>query len=193
MQIKHLIYLINVSLLAILFSCNEKTTSSEVNKQEGVRDSLLYDTTQIKQYSTFEKNAIQAIEISYLGFRGKLVKKMRDKGIPQSMHQCTIEEVTSMNSFIQKHQFEVNRITDTSHHAFQFFKNNNQPGLMEVKENDSLFYKPIRLREGLCLSCHGKPYLDINAESFNRIKKDFQNTPYSYKMNDIMGVWEIKK
>lgn len=194
----YLFLIISTIVIGICSSCNEANLNKNNKNENSVRDSIKDDSAFIKDtshsLSTFEKDALQAIEIVYLGFRGKLIKKMRDKGVDQSMHQCRIDEIQQLNSFIQKHHFKIERITESSDSIINYFKKNQSNSSRTIiDQEDSIFYKPIRIRESICLSCHGKPYLDVNAKTIEKIKLNYTSLPYRYSMNDIMGVWKVSK
>jgi hypothetical protein len=54
------------------------------------------------------------------------------------------------------------------------------------------YYKPIMIRSGACLLCHGDPGSQIAEETRNIIKELYPNDlATGYALNDFRGVWKI--
>jgi hypothetical protein len=67
-----------------------------------------------------------------------------------------------------------------------------KPIVENLMDGDHVYYSPIVINTGLCLTCHGEVGKTVNSEDYEYIKSLYPNDQaIGYKMNDLRGVWSI--
>lgn len=174
-----------------MLSCNEsvesenKTKESEWQNSKAIKldDSTKILTTRILSYQH--------------NFNLNLLKKIRDKGLKRSLDYCNIDKLSKdINSnFTKVQRIAFNSIADANliktEDKFLKYKFQSKP-FIPIDTLGYLYY-PIVITQTMCLSCHGTPYLDIEAKQYQILQEKYKKTNPSYKMNDIIGYWKINQ
>ena len=187
------LYTLLIYILSLILSCSDSKDQATEKEAEALveqKDTVIYtlDDTLIADASVFNDKA-------YGILKSKLLKSIRDKGIKNSVDQCTYKENIDFLNFCKDYNINIKRhglnnltLEDS---VSNIFKHQNTKTKVIHSELESKVYISQKLDQSICLSCHGIPHQNILSETWDAlIEKDSSFNQHSYNPNDPIGVWE---
>jgi hypothetical protein len=67
-----------------------------------------------------------------------------------------------------------------------------QPRLV-VRDEQPVYYHPIKIKSGLCLNCHGTKGKMLAKSTFNKIRTEYPNgEAIGFEIGDLRGLWKVR-
>lgn len=126
-------------------------------------------------------------------------------GTAYAVDFCNTEAMSLTDSMSKLYGVQVQRITSRNRNLVNILKTKNdqdvyrlfseQNGLKDtllLENGRAVFYKRIQTAMPVCLSCHGNPQTDINAETLRKIQLFYPNDlATGYSLNEFRAMWKI--
>lgn len=126
-------------------------------------------------------------------------------GTTYGVEFCNTKALVLTDSLSNKYEATIQRVTDKNRNAdnelttendkaiFSAFAENTQLQDSLVAENGKhVYYKRINLGMETCLKCHGAPEVNIDAETYAKIKEHYPlDKAVGYNLKELRGMWKI--
>ena len=166
-------------------------------------ETLKENAAKKKEYLKKGKEIAQA-SVKVLG--GTLKAAIAAEGIEGAIRTCNVHANPIVDSLSKEYNATIkrtslrirnqeNKPTANEKHILKLYQRAQEAGedLMPIVILDSnwvTFYSPI-ITKPLCLNCHGEP--ELRLETIELLEKMYPgDKAYSYKLDEIRGMWSIK-
>ncbi len=188
---------ITILLMLILTGCGQQ-------KQETTADTAIReDLPAVRE---------KGMEISKKAFgtlSGNLQQAVSEGGVSYALKFCNVEAIPLTDSLSEQSGIEIRRAShrprnpaneadslemETIKKYLAKIENNEDPAPITYRYKKSFIYHaPIRINNGLCLSCHGQPGSDITEENLSVINELYpKDRATGFNMGDLRGIWSIR-
>jgi len=181
---------IYIALVISIFACQSSPIKEEVQSSDQE-----LEPTSIKVNDSTKLILSKILSYEH-NFNLTLLKQFRDKGIVRGIDFCKME---TLEKYIKSEFQSVKRISCTpvnpthlTNKKEAFLKDHFTKPYLPI---DTLAhtYFPIEIKEAICLSCHGTPYIDIQAKQYTLLKDKYKQELKSNRLHEIIGFWKIKR
>ena len=142
--------------------------------------------------------------------KAALMRSLKEGGVLQAVSFCNINALSIIQEVSSKSGVEVMRVTDHPrnqknqldslenliYEAYQYSHENNleiEPSVIKESEEVLLYTKPITIKGGLCLNCHGEIGTQVSETNYDSIWSMYpDDQAINYKLNDLRGMWVIR-
>lgn len=142
--------------------------------------------------------------------KAALMRSLKEGGVLQAVSFCNINALSIIQEVSSKSGVEVMRVTDQPrnqknqldslenliYEAYQYSHENNleiEPSVIKESEEVLLYTKPITIKGGLCLNCHGEIGTQVSETNYDSIWSMYpDDQAINYKLNDLRGMWVIR-
>lgn len=201
---KSLVIVAFLSIASLLLnSCTDKQSSTQTNK-ETPKQVLAIEVAEINYLEIGKDLAIQTK--SSLGKH--LTNAIAEKGSAGAVEFCNIKAITITDSMSMVLDAKIKRVSDkprnqnnTANEAeFAYIQKwkqakangEQQPPIVTEIDGKMVGYYPIVTNQ-MCLQCHGKPDVDINTATLEKIKKLYPtDQAIGYLDNEIRGIFVVE-
>lgn len=151
----------------------------------------------------------EVVDSSFSTLSSQLREALAEGGVENAVIYCNFMANPLIDSLSVKYNAEIRRTTlkyrsvlnkprDYENVMLRAFLDSYEEGrlLKPIVENlingDHVYYSPIIINSGVCLSCHGEVGANISEKDYEIIKKLYPDDKATgYKLNDMRGVWSI--
>jgi hypothetical protein len=140
-----------------------------------------------------------------------LQKAMEEKGVPGAIQFCNVEALPILQKVSTQYGVTVRRVSNRFRNpqdkpteeeigileAYEYNAENElplDPSIQKFENGEVYLYtKAIKIPNAMCLSCHGQPGTDINAETQKALAELYpQDNAAGHKIGDLRGMWSIR-
>lgn len=141
----------------------------------------------------------------------QLQNAISEKGVPGAIEFCNINALPILTEVGKVHGVSIKRASNRYRNpadqpdaqeapildAYEYNAENgikSEPNIQKIDGGEVFLYtKPIVIPGGLCLSCHGDPGKDINAETLSKLAELYpEDQAKGHKVGDLRGMWSLK-
>lgn len=141
----------------------------------------------------------------------QLQKGISEKGVPEAIEFCNVNALPILTEVGKVHGVSIKRASNRYRNpadqpdaqetpildAYEYNAENgikSEPNIQKIDGGEVFLYtKPIVIPGGLCLSCHGDPEKDINAETLSKLTELYpEDQAKGHKVGDLRGMWSLK-
>ena len=141
----------------------------------------------------------------------QLQNVISEKGVPGAIEFCNINALPILTEVGKAHGVSIKRASNRYRNpadqpdaqeapildAYEYNAENgikSEPNIQKIDGGEVFLYtKPIVIPGGLCLSCHGNPGKDINAETLSKLAELYpEDQAKGHKVGDLRGMWSLK-
>jgi hypothetical protein len=151
----------------------------------------------------------EVVDASFSTLSTQLQDALAEGGVKNAVEYCNFMANPLIDSLSREYNAEIRRTTLKARNVLnkpRDYENVMLRAFMENYEEDRLlkpivenlmdgghvYYSPIIIKSGLCLSCHGEVGTNISEEDYKIIKKLYPtDQAVGYKLDDMRGVWSI--
>ncbi len=204
-------------ILFILIGTWSCRTEKSDEKQEGISEELSdeMDNRKLKRVKEGEilglasELGAEIAEKSQRVLGGNLKKAMSENGAAYAVEFCNANAYSILDSLRDRYKVEIKRAslkvrnpdddpTDLERQILEAYQYNIESGI-ELQDNiqrvgtdQLLFSRPIVIKDGICLSCHGNPGSEINPATQERIKELYPaDNATGHEFGQLRGMWSI--
>jgi hypothetical protein len=142
-----------------------------------------------------QENPVQASLADTLKKRGKVISRSSGKALIEQLQQaigkggigyattfCSEKAMPLTDSLSAVHNAQISRV---SH------RNRNPANVM--RDEQPVYYHPIKIKSGLCLNCHGTKGKMLAESTFNKIRTEYPNgEAIGFEIGDLRGLWKVR-
>jgi hypothetical protein len=177
-----------ITIVFFIYSCDNSQTVEEM----GV------PTTQYQEIG----DSLSTISLQILLMN--VGREMKSGGPVQTIDFCNLNASKLIDSLSKEYDVIISRITSKARNEsntatnfeLELLKTLESYNLMDTvitKENQTTYYKTIKLGMPTCLKCHGVPETDISKETLNAIQTRYpKDVATGYQLGDFRGAWKIQ-
>jgi len=140
-----------------------------------------------------------------------LQKAISEQGIPGAIDFCNVNALPILTELGKVHSVQIKRASNRARNtadlpteeerpileAYEYNAENgikSDPNIQKFENGEVLLYtKPIVIPNGMCLSCHGEPGIEINKETQAKLDKLYPNDlDKGHKEGDLRGMWSVR-
>ena len=161
---------------------------------------------EIVDFSEWKQKGDSIATISQKALLEKVSKAIEKGGTEYAVDFCNVEAMPLTDSLSNSLDVRISRISDknrnpenelnseTDREIFKKFAENNSVKDSLFNEDEQLvYYKRINLTMPACIKCHGNPKIDIEPNTFEKIKSNYpDDKAIGYAMGDFRGLWKIE-
>ncbi len=190
------IYILTISFLFILFSCNSKKRSGSTGIDEATYRKYVQKGNEIS-------NLAQGVLLAHVG------KAIQKGGAEYAVGFCNSRASSIIDSLNRISGVSISRISEKNRNPENNLKNNREKQLWkaftaEIKpgaakdtllkiNNKLIYYKPIKTVAPTCLKCHGTPGDNIETATLEKLQTLYpKDRATGYGLNDFRGLWKIE-
>ncbi|TNF42655.1 MAG: DUF3365 domain-containing protein [Cytophagales bacterium] len=141
----------------------------------------------------------------------QLQNAISEKGVPGAIEFCNVNALPILTEVGKVHGVSIKRASNRYRNpadqpdaqeapildAYEYNAENgikSEPNIQKIDGGEVFLYtKPIVIPGGLCLSCHGDPGKDINAETLSKLAELYpEDQAKGHKVGDLRGMWSLK-
>lgn len=141
----------------------------------------------------------------------QLQNAISEKGIPGAIEFCNVNAQPILNEVAKNTTVIIKRASNRYRNpadqpnsdesaildAYEYNYENgikSDPNIQKIEGGEVFLYtKPIAIPSGLCLSCHGEPGKEINAETLKKLDELYpDDLAKGHKVGDLRGMWAIR-
>ncbi len=197
MKLKHLtIAIFSLFIAVLVYSCNNSGTKQQVKADTGKRENGYLETGKsiaVETQTVLAKNLKGAIN---------------DGGTEYAVEFCSTKVIQLTDSMAHLLNTGIKRVTDRPRNSanqagekeLEYFrvlkdkmlKGEKPEAKVTETEGKIVGYYPI-ITTSMCLQCHGKKGIDIDAATFQKIKELYPaDKATGYGNNELRGLWMIE-
>ena len=170
------------------------------------------DQSPSKQKSEHEDLKAQGktiVKTSAKALKGRLQSAIREGGIENAIKFCSVEAMPLTDSLAEAHEVSLARVSHKNRNpanAADSFEQNlinryqmairNEKELkpkLVNKEDQTVYYHPIRIKNGLCLNCHGKRGKTLTESNYQLLRKRYpKGSAIGFEIGDLRGLWKVQ-
>lgn len=196
---------LGLTLIAFLFSCNSDLRQIE-NQNEDAAQTVLpnFSENEIQYLAEGKKIAGEA-----QGVLGKnLMNAIQTKGTKYAVEFCNIEAINLTDSMAVLLNASIKRVSDLPRNNKNQANNAELAHIQTMKDQINLGEAPnpllaeidgkmvgyyAILTNSMCLNCHGDKKLNIQPETFDKIKSLYpSDKAIGYGANQLRGMWVVE-
>ncbi|MGI9527453.1 MAG: Tll0287-like domain-containing protein [Weeksellaceae bacterium] len=191
----------------VLFGCNknEKPSTNQIEDSSIVEE--FNDSISSDKDKYLERG--KAIAGQAQGVLGKnLIQALNAEGPVFALEFCSAEAIPLTDSAALSSDVKLKRVSDKNRNPnnvandkelkiINLFKSQINQGVevkpeVEATEDHYVGYYPI-VTNTMCLQCHGTPKVDINEETYAKIKSLYPaDKAFGYDINELRGMWVVE-
>lgn len=191
-------------MIVTLWQCQsggqQNQQESEENKDQPV---------QSQSSKSFKKRGKSIAKASGRALIGRLQQAIAEGGISHAVQFCSKKAMPLTDSLSQAHDAVIHRVShknrNPANEADSFEKSlidrykqklsqgaKPQPTLVR-RDDQSVYYQPIKLKSSLCLNCHGKKGDMLKIETFQLLRERYpEGEAIGFEVGDLRGLWKIQ-
>jgi len=140
---------------------------------------------------------------------GQLQGALQAGGVQNAIEYCNLNAYPIIDSLSLEHHATIRRATFQARNQenkpneyeqevlivfTKAHKEGNQisPVLKRLGDGTMVYFSPVIIENGLCLTCHGNPGSSIKDEDYELIRSLYpEDEAIGYQMGDLRGMWSI--
>jgi hypothetical protein len=195
----------------LLFSCGPQ---ERVSKETFEQVNQAMEVKRLTEVQILDEAMVWGDSISSEAQRqliSSLQSAIAERGIVGAIEFCDVQALPILGEVSQKYGVEIRRVSNRYRNpgdqpneeenpileAYEYNAesgNKSAPNIQKFENGEVFLYtKPIVIAGGFCLSCHGDPGRDINAETLQKLSELYpQDNAKGHKVGDLRGMWSIR-
>jgi hypothetical protein len=182
--------------LAFLSACAQPAKEQKINEDEKQAYLAIGDSIASVSQKTLMRNVSEAIKA---------------KGVVGAIDFCKLNANALSDSLGKQYRAVIQRKSDRNRNDANAIqseddqevwqqlktlladKSSSAKHLVRKTDEGVFYYKAINLALPTCLSCHGKPGIDISPEAMAAIQQKYpKDKATGYALGDLRGMWKLK-
>ncbi|MGM0943843.1 MAG: Tll0287-like domain-containing protein [Bacteroidota bacterium] len=205
----------NIASVIILTSFLSSCGSGErVSKEVFEEVNQAMEVKKLNEAEIYESAMIWGDSISTTAQKeliGQLQNAIAERGVTGAIAFCNVQALPILEKVSDEYNVEIRRASNRYRNpsdqptemelqileTYEYNVENNlesTPNLQKIENGDAYLYsKAIIIPGGLCLSCHGDPTKDIDAQTLQKLEELYpEDKATGHKVGDLRGMWSIK-
>lgn len=192
-----------IALLLCQCQANDGSEEDQDTQQDTKKEKQVSNSKQLKEEGkTIVKSSGKALI-------GNLKKAIQQGGIQHAIKFCAVEAMPITDSLSKAHDVTLARVShknrNSRNEADSFEKQLIERYQTQIKEgkalkpslaerdNKKVYYHPIKIKNGLCLNCHGKKGKTLSAETFELLRDEYPDgDAIGFELGDLRGLWKVQ-
>ncbi len=192
-----------ISLALCQCQGNNGSKQNNEKRQSTNKEQQFSDTQRLK---TEGKTIVKA---SGKALMGNLKKAIQEGGIQHAINFCAVKAIPITDSLSKAHNVKLARVSHKNRNPsneadnveeelikryIKQLKNGEAPKPSLIKrQSKRVYYHPIRIKNGLCLNCHGEKGKALSAETFKLLRNKYPNgEAVGFELGDLRGLWKVQ-
>ena len=190
-------------MLILPFACQKKqSTDHQADTSEKTSDA------QVESLAMERGNAIATASQEALA--SNLKGAIQRGGVQEAFKFCNVQAMPITDSLSQAYDATIRRATlwvrnpadeatETERKILEKYHEQMQSGespdpqVINLDEEYVLYTKPIAIKNGLCLNCHGEVGKQVQQQTYQLIQERYpEDEATGHKMGDLRGIWSIR-
>lgn len=156
-----------------------------------------------------KKRGKQIAKGSGQALMGQLSQAISQGGLSHAIDFCSVNAIPITDSLSEVHGAKIARVSHKNRNPqnaadslemaliSQYQKKQKEdqsikPRLVE-RNGQAVYYHPIKIKNGLCLNCHGQKDKNLEVETYIQIQNEYpKDEAIGFQMGDLRGLWKIK-
>ncbi|SDC94660.1 Protein of unknown function [Algoriphagus faecimaris] len=200
-----------IILISFLSSCG---SGERVSKEVFEEVNQAMEVKKLNEAEIYESAMIWGDSISTTAQKeliGQLQNAIAERGVTGAIAFCNVQALPILEKVSDEYNVEIRRASNRYRNpndqptemelqileTYEYNVENNlesTPNLQKIENGDAYLYsKAIIIPGGLCLSCHGDPAKDIDAQTLQKLEELYpEDKATGHKVGDLRGMWSIK-
>lgn len=200
-----------IILISFLSSCG---SGERVSKEVFEEVNQAMEVKKLNEAEIYESAMIWGDSISTTAQKeliGQLQNAIAERGVTGAIAFCNVQALPILEKVSDEYNVEIRRASNRYRNpsdqptemelqileTYEYNVENNlesTPNLQKIENGDAYLYsKAIIIPGGLCLSCHGDPTKDIDAQTLQKLEELYpEDKATGHKVGDLRGMWSIK-
>jgi hypothetical protein len=158
----------------------------------------------------YMKEGIEIADASFKTLGSQLRGALKEGGVQNAVQYCNFMANPLVDSLSKKNNVKIRRTTFQTRNPenkpreyereklieyARAHKNGEKvsPVVRELEDGTKVFFSPIIIENGLCLTCHGNPGSTVTEEDYVFIQSLYpDDEAVGYQLGDFRGMWSIK-
>lgn len=191
------------SYLLLVLACNESEKSQPIVANDSITEEK--ETSKDADKIGDGKKYVAAARTT---IGNNLMNAISSSGSDGAITFCSLKAIQLTDSLSSEFGVSLRRITDQPRNPLNLAANDEMSYILQAKDSlaagkqvepfiinhdtKSLAYYPI-LTNIMCLQCHGKPTIDIEEKTFNKLASLYPNDKATgYGENELRGFWVVE-
>ncbi|MDR8394397.1 DUF3365 domain-containing protein [Aliifodinibius sp. S!AR15-10] len=183
-------------ILILLMGCGQQN-----EQRPETRDAAIDTTAVIAEGQKITQAAFQTLS-------SNLKQAMGEGGVEHAVQFCNIEAMPLTDSLATNFGVELRRashrprnpdnradsleLASINKYLEQIEQEAELKPLVYAAGDQAVYHAPIRITNALCLSCHGKPGMDIQEDDLATIQKLYPNDEATgFEFGELRGIWSV--
>lgn len=198
-------FFIFTGIALVLCQCqgNNGSKQDEEGQQRTHKEQKVSNTQRLKK----EGKAI--VKASGKALMGNLKNAIQEGRIEHAIKFCAVEAMPITDSLSKAHNVKLARVShknrnpsneadNVEEELIKRYKSKLKKGkalkpTLLKRQNKRVYYHPIKIKNGLCLNCHGEKGKTLSAETFKLLRDKYPNgEAVGFELGDLRGLWKVQ-